>query len=149
MENSFQQSINLSTDFCWMNCPRGIFWGNFTSQCDISELVFKQRALLKSLGTTDLRSWFFMLTQKINDRHFRSELFMKVILILNGLLFEIWQLSSTHVFNFSFFFPKSKQKIIAIFPIKNNVTSLIRVDEIVVIKPSGRNKLDNFCQSYS
>ena len=43
---------------------RGIFWGNFASQCDIFELVLKQRELLKSLGTTDLSLWFFMLTKK-------------------------------------------------------------------------------------
>ena len=61
--------------------PRGIFWGNFTQLCDFSELVFKQRAALKSLGTTDLKSWFFYAHLIINDRHFRSEQFMKVILI--------------------------------------------------------------------
>ena len=77
---------------------------------------------------------------KINDWHFRSEQFMKVILIQNRLLLDIFDnflqlmlFSSFNLFNLSFFF---------------QINTIAKINEIVVIKPSGRCKTGQFCLPY-
>ena len=59
----------------------GYFLGQFYPDMWFFWIRLQAEGGTKKFGTTDLKSWFFYAHLIINNRHFRSEQFMKVILI--------------------------------------------------------------------
>ena len=95
-----------------LKITRGIFWGNFTQLCDFSELVFNQRAALKSLGTPDLKSWFLCSLNNKRQAFSVWTIHEGYFDIKRIAVWDFWQL----FFNFQLtfwtfhFFPKIKTK---------------------------------------